>query len=147
MSYNKYRLEREALENAFARRLLVEYNIKEVTTQIQAKNGTREFEFPVSTYGSKKSQLNSSNYSWDKMNHEPLRIATFKSGYVRKQNGTYSPYQLNKTYKRQERFTFLDQNGKLYTHKGIYVARELIRNQMARMVYMLEYYKRNWFTI
>ena len=35
------------LENAFARRLLVEYNIKEVTTQRQAKNGTREFEFPV----------------------------------------------------------------------------------------------------
>ena len=144
---NPYRLEREALENAYARRLLVEYNIKEVTTQRQAKNGTREFEFPVSTYGSKKSQLNSSNYSWDKMNHESLRLATFKSGYVRKQNGTYSPYQLNKTYKRQERFTFLDQKGKLYTHKGIYVARELIRNQMARMVYMLEYYKRNWFTI
>ena len=45
---NPYRLEREALENAFARRLLVEYNIKEVTTQRQAKNGTREFEFPVS---------------------------------------------------------------------------------------------------
>ena len=37
----------EALENAFARRLLVEYNIKEVTTQRQAKNGTRDFEFPV----------------------------------------------------------------------------------------------------
>ena len=47
---NKYRLEREALENAFARRLLVEYNIKEVTSQIQAKNGTREFQFPVSCF-------------------------------------------------------------------------------------------------
>ena len=50
---NKYRLEREALENAFARRLLLDYNIKEVTTQRQAKNGTREFEFPVSSLSPK----------------------------------------------------------------------------------------------
>jgi hypothetical protein len=49
MSKTKWQLEQEALENAFARRLLVEYNIKEVTTQRQAKNGTREFEFPVPT--------------------------------------------------------------------------------------------------
>ena len=47
MSKTKWQLEQEALENAFARRLLVEYNIKEVTTQRQAKNSTREFEFPV----------------------------------------------------------------------------------------------------
>ena len=47
MSKTKWQLEQEALENAYARRLLVEYNIKEVTTQRQAKNGTREFEFPV----------------------------------------------------------------------------------------------------
>ena len=47
MAYNQWKLEQEALENAYARRLLVEYNIKEVTTQRQAINGTREFEFPV----------------------------------------------------------------------------------------------------
>ena len=47
MAYKQWKLEQEALENAFARRLLVEYNIKEVTTQRQAKNSTREFEFPV----------------------------------------------------------------------------------------------------
>ena len=40
---NIYRQQREALENAFARRLLLDYNIKEVTTQRQAKNGTRQF--------------------------------------------------------------------------------------------------------
>ena len=50
MSYTKYKQEREALENAYARRLLIEYGIQEVTTQRQAKNGTREFLFPVSTY-------------------------------------------------------------------------------------------------
>ena len=47
MSKTTWQLENEALENAFARRLLVEYNIKEVTTQRQAKNETRVFEFPV----------------------------------------------------------------------------------------------------
>jgi hypothetical protein len=49
MSTNKYtwRQEQQMLEDSFARALLVEYNIKEVTTQRQAKNGTREFEFPV----------------------------------------------------------------------------------------------------
>ena len=46
----QYQLEQEALENAFVRQLLIKYNIKEVTTQKQAINGTREFEFPCSTY-------------------------------------------------------------------------------------------------
>jgi len=123
-----WRQEKQALENAYARRLLVEYNIREVTTQRQAKNETREFEFPVKTRYSKKL----------------LRLACFKSGYVRKQNDTYSPYQLNKTYKREERQTFLDQNGKLYTRSYQSYARIPIWSQMARMVFMLEYYKRNW---
>ena len=42
-----WKQEQEALENAFVRQLLIKYNIKETTTQRQAKNGTREFEFPV----------------------------------------------------------------------------------------------------
>ena len=42
-----WRQEQQMLEDSFARSLLIEYNIKEVTTQRQAKNGTREFEFPV----------------------------------------------------------------------------------------------------
>ena len=48
MNKTTWQLKNEAQENAFARRLLVEYNIKEVTTQRQAKNETRVFEFPVS---------------------------------------------------------------------------------------------------
>ena len=34
---NKYKLERLALEDAFARRMLLDYDIREVTTQKQAK--------------------------------------------------------------------------------------------------------------
>jgi|TARA_B100001540_G_C15815863_1_gene647333 ABC-type tungstate transport system permease subunit len=145
MSYTKYRQEREALENAYARRLLIEYGIREVTTQRQAKNGTREFEFPVSTYANTneyyKKWLKSQGRS---LKDTPrLRIACFKSGYVRKQNGTYSPYQLNKTYNQNSRQMFLI-DGKLEIRKYIGKARTLIWSQLARMNYMLEYYLKNY---
>jgi len=129
MNKTNYQLEQEALENAFARRLLVEYNIKEVTTQRQAKNGTREFEFPVPTHPT--------HYKNTK-----LRLAVFKSGSVRKQNGTYSPYQLNKQYKQNRRYTFLTEKG-LKTDEFVGVARAQIYTQLARMNYMLEYYLKN----
>ena len=139
MSYNIYRLEREALENAFARRLLVEYNIKEVTTQRQAKNGTREFEFPVSCFSKQMIKWNSA----DRLPKDRLRIACFKSGYVRKQNGAWSPYQINKVYKQNKQWMCI-KDGELYTSKWISQARELIGSQMARMNYMLEYYIKNY---
>ena len=122
-----WKQEKEAFENAYARRLLVEYNIKEVTTQRQAKNGTREFEFPVNT----------------RRTNVPLRLACFKSGYVRKQNDTYSPYQLNNRYKREQRTIWLGKDG-LYTQSYQIYARIPIYEGIARMVFMLEYYKRNW---
>ena len=122
-----WKQERQALEDAYARRLLIEYNIREVTTQRQAKNGTREFEFPVKT----------------KWNKDLLRLACFKSGYVRKQNDTSSPYQLNKQYKQNVRWTMLD-GEKLVTHKYVMIAREKIWSSMARMNYMLKYYLKNW---
>jgi len=131
MSKTKWQLEQEALENAFARQLLVEYNIKEVTAQRQAINGTREFEFPVPCHPTHyKSKGN-------------LRLACFKSGTVRKQNGTYSPYQINKQYKQNRRTTFLTEKG-LETNEYIGTARALIWSQMARLQYMLEYYLRNY---
>ena len=129
MAYKAWKLEQEALENAFARRLLVEYNIKEVTTQRQAKNGTREFEFPVPTHPT--------HYKNTK-----LRLAVFKSGSVRKQNGTYSPYQINKQYKQNRRYTFLTEKG-LKTDEFVGVARAQIYTQLARMNFMLEYYLKN----
>ena len=139
MSYNVYRLEREALENAFARRLLVEYNIKEVTTQIQAKNGTREFEFPVTCWTKQVIKWNRG----EKPDNDKLRIAVFKSGYVRKQNGAWSPYQINPTYKQNKQWMYI-KDGELYTSKWISQARELIGSQIARMNYMLQYYIKNY---
>ena len=136
MSYNKWKLEKEALENAFARRLLVEYNIKEVTTQRQAKNGTREFEFPVPAR---------KYYAMNKLviSKERLRLAVFKTGYVRNQNSCSSNYQLNKQYKQNRRYTYLTEDG-LVTKESTGKARALIYSQIARLNYMLEYYLRNY---
>tara|TARA_Y100000296_G_C5102632_1_gene220808 strand:+ start:14 stop:439 length:426 start_codon:yes stop_codon:yes gene_type:complete len=139
MSYNTYRKEREALENAFARRLLLDYNIKEITTQRQAKNETREFEFPVTCWTKQVIKWNNGR----KPTKDKLRIAVFKSGYVRKQNGCWSPYQINPTYKRNERWMYI-RDGELYTRKYIALARTLIGSQMARMNYMLNYYLKNY---
>ena len=132
MAYKQFKLEQEALENAFARRLLVEYNIKEVTTQRQAKNGTREFEFPVP---SRKRWLNGKN----------LRLAVYKSGYVRNCNSCSSNYQLNPVYKSERRQMFLTDEGtlKTYIYKG--VTRVPIWNTMARMKFMLDFYLKNHF--
>ena len=135
---NKYtwQQEKQMLEDAFVRRLLVEYNIREVTTQRQAKNGKREFEFPVPAWTYKHNgELRSSD--------KRLRLACFKTGYVRNQNSCSSNYQLNKQYKQNVRWTMLD-GDKLYTHKTVMIARERIYSGIARLNYMLEFYKRNY---
>jgi hypothetical protein len=131
-----WRQEQQALEDAYARRLLIEYGIQEVTTQRQAKNGTREFEFPVSArkYWAEGRWF----YSRDK-----LRLACFKTGYVRNQNSCSSNYQLNKQYKQNVRWTILDRE-KLVTREHICIARAKIYSGMARLNYMLEFYKRNY---
>ena len=145
MTHSEWKQEQEALENAFVRQLLIKYNIKEVTTQRQAINGTREFEFPCSTYENTnvfyKRWLISKGKSMD--DTPRLRLACFKSGYVRKQNGCYSPYQINKTYNQEQRTTFLI-DGKLQTRKFIGKARTKVRSGLARLNYMLEYYLKNY---
>jgi len=136
MAYKQWKLEQEALENAFARRLLVEYNIKEVTTQRQAKNGTREFEFPVSATSPKTRYTNYKSKN-------KLRLAVYKSGYVRNVNSCSSNYQLNPVYKSERRQMFLTDEGtlKTYIYKG--VTRVPIWNTMARMKFMLDFYLKN----
>ena len=134
----EWKLEQEALESAFVRQLLIKYNIKEVTTQRQAINGTREFEFPVSALAPK------TRYGRVNPNQFPkLRLACFKSGYVRKQNGCYSPYQINPTYKRKKRWVFLEENGTV-TKEFTTTSRAKIWKGLTRLNYMLEYYLKNY---
>ena len=132
----EWKLEQEALESAFVRQLLIKYNIKEVTTQRQAINGTREFEFPVPArqrYYHGKLQ-----YSKDR-----LRLAVYKTGYVRNCNSCSSNYQLNKQYKQEQRTTYLI-DGKLQTRSYMGYARAKIWSGLARLNYMLEYYLKNY---
>ena len=137
MSYKTWKLEQESLENAYARRLLVEYNIKEVTTQRQAKNGTREFEFPVpSRYFHLKGERFASKIR--------LRLAVYKSGYVRNCNSCSSNYQLNPVYKREQRQMFLTDEDTLKTYIYNGYTRTKIWNTMARMKFMLDFYLRNY---
>ena len=136
---NKYKLERLALEDAFARRMLLDYDIREVTTQKQAKNETREFEFPVTCWTKQVIKWNRG----EKPTQERLRIAVFKSGYVRKQNGCWCPYQINPVYKQNQRWMYI-RGGELYTSKWVGQARAKIGSQLARMNYMLKYYLNNY---
>ena len=132
MSTNKYtwRQEQQMLEDSFARALLIEYNIREVTTQRQAKNGTREFEFPVP-----------SRKTWP--NGKRLRLACYKTGYVRNVNSCSSNYQLNPTYKREKRWVFLE-GDKTVTKKYTTISRAKIYSGMARLKFMLEFYIKNY---
>jgi hypothetical protein len=136
MSYKTWKLEQESYENAFARRLLVEYNIKEVTTQRQAKNGTREFEFPVSATSPKTRYTNYKSKN-------KLRLAVYKSGYVRNVNSCSSNYQINPTYKRKKKWVFMSKDGTI-TKTYTTISRAKVYSGIARLNYMLEFYLRNY---
>ena len=130
-------------ENEFVKGMLVEYGIREVTTPRQAKNGTREFEFPVPCYSKQRLKF-FKRKKYDLKDLPRLRIASFKSGYVRKQNGAYKPYQLNPTYNQNNRWVWMRDNGELYTSEHINKARALIYSPLVRLNFMLKYYLKNY---
>jgi len=135
----KYQQEKQALEDAFARKMLLDYDIREVTTQRQAKNGTREFKFPVSCFSKRMRTWN----SVDRLPKDRLRMAIFKNGYVRKQNGAYCPYPVNRRYSRLHKYTVMI-NGELVTRQYMTKAYETHMNTMVSLNYMLNYYLKNY---
>ena len=136
----KYQQEKQALEDAFARKMLLDYDIREVTTQRQAKNGTREFKFPVSCFSKRMRTWN----GVDRLPKDRLRMAIFKNGYVRKQNGAYCPYPINKRYRQNVQHTLLTIKGELKTRRYDTMAYEIIHESIAMMNYMLNYYLKNY---
>ena len=64
--------------------------MKEISTYRQQKNGTRIFQLPIKKYG------------------QYIEVGSFKSGYVRRMNGGYTPYQLNKTEKYDHYYKMYD---------------------------------------
>ena len=129
----KYQQEKQALEDAFARKMLLDYDIREVTTQRQAKNGTREFKFPVSCFSKRMRTWN----GVDRLPKDRLRMAIFK-------NGAYCPYPIKKRYRQNVQHTLLTINGELKTRRYDTMAYEIIHESIAMMNYMLNYYLRNY---
>ena len=138
-----YQAEQFMLEEQFVKRMLIDYDIREITTQRQAKNGTREFEFPVPSYSKQRLEwFKRKKYNLKELPR--LRIASFKSGYVRKQNGAYTAYQLNPVYMQNTKSVWQRQNGEIYTSTGVTHARALIYSPLTRLNFMLKYYLKNY---
>ena len=139
----RWQLEQKYLEANFVFEMLTKYGIREVTTQKQAKNETREFEFPVPCYTKQRLEwYKRKKYEFKDLPR--LRIACFKSGYVRKQNGCDRAYQLNPTYEQNYRCVWQRQDGEIYISKGITKARALILSPITRLNFMLNYYLKNY---
>ena len=116
-------------------RMLQFLDIKEVTTKRQKKNGTREFELPI------KSEYNGNK----------LRVASFASGYVRRQNGCYTPYQLNKRCEGEPEYykdyKYVD-NKQVFTGKyRMFTTRGciLIPDEQDRLAYLISYCLKNYY--
>ncbi len=117
-----WRQEQQMLCDSFARRMLVEHDLKEVTTQRQAKNGTRIFLCPGGEL-----------------------IGSYSSGYVRRCDSSDRIWQLNPKYQREDRWMWLNSDtGKTYVRKGTSWARALIYSEMTRLVFIVEYYLKNY---
>lgn len=139
-NYQRQQLE---LENDFVKSMLVDYGIREVTTAKQAKNGTREFEFPVPCYSKPRLKW-FKRKKYDLKDLPRLRIASFKSGYVRKQNGAYTAYQINPVYMQNYQCVWQRDNGDLYVSNGVNRARALIYSPIVRLNYILKFYLKNY---
>ena len=130
-------------ENEFVKGMLVEYGIREVTTPKQAKNGTREFEFPVPAYTKERLKW-FKRKKYDLKDLPRLRIASFKSGYVRKQNGACRAYQINPVYMQNYQCVWQRDSGDLYISTGVNHARALIHSPIVRLNYILKFYLKNY---
>jgi len=106
-------------------------SIKDVSTPRQTKNGTVVWRLPI-------------KYSKDKF----LEVASFKSGYVRNQNGGYTNYQLNKRCESEPQYyPEYDRNGKKTGKYVQFTTRtcKLIPNEKDRLEYLIAYCLKNYY--
>ena len=106
--------------------------MKEVSTYRQQKNGKRIFQLPIKKYG------------------EYIKVGSFKSGYVRRMNGGYTPYQLNKTEKYDHYYKMYDYKDGYKGFSGNYrkhecVRRILIDNEYDRINHLITYCLKNYY--
>jgi len=100
--------------------------IQDVTTNRQHKNGTRVWKLPI-------------KYS---THPKFIEVASFKTGYVRNQNGGYTNYQINKRCESEPQYYELP-NGTYnkYTTKSCV----LIPNEIDRLEYLIAYCLKNYY--
>ena len=112
---------------------------KDITTKRQKNNGTQIFELPIKFYhGGGK-----------------IKVGSFKRGYVRRMNGCYTPYQLNKCENYDH---FYKEFKTHYTKDGDYKAkwtgkynkhvcrkRILIEDETDRLQYLIDYCLKNYY--
>jgi len=108
--------------------------IKDITTIRQTRNGTVIWQLPIKMYG------------------RYIKVGSFKSGYVRRMNGGYTPYQLNKCepsvtyYKDYKWCETRDEHyftGKY--NKFVGKSRVLILNEVDRLEYLISYCLKNYY--
>ena len=114
-------------------------NIKEVGKKFQHKRGTYVYELPFCT-------------SYHNGTLVPIKFAMYKNGYVRRVEGAYTCYQINKTRKSDEYFKDYRwdeaQNKSIWTgkyRKSNRTERIMIDNHEDRMVYLCNYILRNFY--
>ena len=100
--------------------------ITDVTTNRQHRNGTRVWRLPI-------------KYS---THNKFIEVASFKTGYVRNQNGGYTNYQLNKRCDGEPEYHALA-NGdyRKYTTRSCV----LIPNEIDRLEYLIAYCLKNYY--
>ena len=106
--------------------------IKEITTRRQMKNGTIILELPILKYGSK------------------IQVGSFQSGYVRRMNGGYTPYQLNKCEGVDHYYKAYEWTGEKQRFTGKYnkfvgKRRILIPNEVDRLEYLIAFCLKNYY--
>ena len=105
---------------------------KEITTERQEKNGTRIFQLPIKKYG------------------QYIEVGSFESGYVRRMNGGYTPYQLNKCEPNVEYWPEYKWVNEKQIKTGKYnkfVGKRRIRidNEVDRIEYLITYCLKNYY--
>ena len=105
---------------------------KEITTKRQKKNGTRIFQLPIKKYG------------------QFIEVGSFESGYVRRMNGGYTPYQLNKCEPNIEYWPEYKWVNEKQIKTGKYnkfVGKRRVRidNEVDRLEYLITYCLKNYY--
>ena len=107
---------------------------KDISTKKQQKNGTIIYRLPIKMYG------------------QYIEVGSFQSGYVRRMNGCYTPYQLNKCEPHVEYYKdykWCDTRDEQYWtgkyNRYVGKRRIIMRGEVARLRYLVLYCLKNYY--